>query len=319
MKNSAIYYSVGPLLYCPANNKAIAAHIIEERFGRCFSLALCLEDTIADAHVAEAEHILIRTLRCLYRHTMERSFYLPKIFIRVRDPEQTTRLIYLLRESLSVVTGFIFPSFSPDNADAHIRAVMTANEHAPKPLYMMPIYESPCLVDPRSRYEILYSLKDKLKQVEDLILNIRVGGNDLCHIFGFRRHVTESIHKIGPVAGILSDIVTVYGTDYVVSGPVWEYFNGDGWTQGLINEIADDRACGFIGKTVIHPDQIHIVNAAYQVSSDDLADALSILNWDRASHSLVAANPKKERMNEYKTHCNWAIQTLFLAQAFGIR
>ncbi len=319
MKDSKIYYSVGPLLYCPANNKSVAGHIIEQRFGSGFSLALCLEDTIPDAYVEEAEHILAHTLLCLYRQTMEQSFFLPKIFIRVRRSQQVQRLMHLLQESMSIVTGFIFPGFSPDNADDHIHAVISANERSKRRLYMMPIYESPCLVDLRSRYEILYSLKDRLRQVEDLVLNIRVGGNDLCNIFGFRRQVTRSIHKIGPVASILSDIVTVYGTDYVVSGPVWEYFSGDGWAQGLASEIADDRACGLIGKTVIHPAQIPVANDAFKVPAADLYDAVSILNWDRSSHSLVAADPRAERMDEYKTHYNWARQTVFLAEVFGTR
>ena len=113
----------------------------------------------------------------------------------------------------------------------------------------MPIYENSSIIDLRNRTDILYSLKDSLSQVEDLVLNIRVGGNDLCHMFGFRRHSNESIHQIRPVSDIFSDIITVYGMDYVVSGPVWEYYAGDNWKDGMIQEIQDDKLCGFIGKT----------------------------------------------------------------------
>lgn len=58
MNNSLLYYSVGALLYCPANRKNIAASIAGQRFGTKYSLAMCLEDTIRDDCVAEAEHIL---------------------------------------------------------------------------------------------------------------------------------------------------------------------------------------------------------------------------------------------------------------------
>ena len=58
MNNSLLYYSVGALLYCPANQKNIATSIASQRFGTKYSLALCLEDTIRDDCVAEAEHIL---------------------------------------------------------------------------------------------------------------------------------------------------------------------------------------------------------------------------------------------------------------------
>ena len=102
---------------------------------------------------------------------------------------------------------------------------------------MLPILESPSIVNLQSRSETLYLLKEKLDSVEELVLNIRVGGNDLCHIFGFRRHSDESIHNITPIANIFSDIVTVFGMDYVISGPVWEYYNGEHWSEGLIMKM----------------------------------------------------------------------------------
>ena len=54
MKNDILYYSVGALLYCPANKTDIADSIINEKFGQKFSLALCLEDTISDSFVTQA-------------------------------------------------------------------------------------------------------------------------------------------------------------------------------------------------------------------------------------------------------------------------
>lgn len=319
MKNSSLYYSVGPLLYCPASRETIAQSVISERFGNSFSLSLCLEDTINDLYVEAAEHTLVSSL-CQICSAMEKtSFYLPKIFIRVRHPEQILHILQLAGSSSFIISGFIIPKFSLENADAYIQSIIRANEQSQKPLYFMPIYESACLTDLRRRYDLLYGLKDKLTRIEELVLNIRVGGNDLCHLFSFRRHVTESIHKIRPVADIFSDIITVYGMEYVVSGPVWEYFSGDGWDTGLRRETADDRLCGFIGKTVIHPNQIDIVNRAYQVASKDYEDAQSILSWKERQISCVSANPGHERMNELKTHRNWAQQILFQAEAFGVR
>ena len=110
-----------------------------------------------------------------------------------------------------------------------------------------------------------------------------------------------------------------YGKDYVISGPVWEYYGGSGWDTGLMRELAEDRLCGFTGKTVIHPKQISLVNAAYQVLQKDLDDARAILEWDAAASSLVSGSASRERMNEHKTHRNWAAQTLLMAEAFGVR
>lgn len=288
MNNSLLYYSVGALLYCPANRKTIVDSITRQRFGTKYSLALCLEDTIRDDCVAEAEHILTNSLCQLAKRTEQETFYLPKIFVRVRNARQIGRLYKAFGESIRLVTGFILPKFSLENADTYIQEILRANELASQPLYTMPIFESPSIIDLRYRTEILYTLKEKLDQIEDKVLNIRVGGNDLCHAFGYRRHDDESIHQIRPIADIFSDIITVYGRDYVVSGPVWEYYHSSNWERGLYHEIADDKLCGFIGKTVIYPTQISIVNEAYKVSEHDYQDAAAILNWDKSSHSLVA-------------------------------
>lgn len=318
MKNQLIYYSVGPLLYCPANKSTIAQSIIQEKFGDHFSLALCLEDTINDNLVAQAEQDLLRSLRAVYTAHQEKDFFLPKIFIRVRNPEQITMLTSSLGACSGVVTGFIIPKFSPQSAGEYIRKIIEVNELFDHKIYVMPIYESSDMIDLRTRYEVLYSLRDSLQQIEELVLNIRVGGNDLCNIFGFRRHPDESIHNIKPVSSLFTDIMTVYGTEYVISAPVWEYYGGENWKTGLAAEIQGDKLCGFIGKTVIHPKQIEVVNACYRVSASDYSDAKSILEWDKSSDSLVSGSQGGERMNEYKTHQNWARRILYLAQVYGV-
>ncbi len=319
MKNAALYYSVGALLYCPANNQSIAASIQNGKLGAGYSLALCLEDTINDRYVPQAEEILIQSLQHLFRARHTSSFFMPKIFIRVRNAAQMTSLLNRLAEAREVLFGFIIPKLDLNNVDEYIRTVLLANDTYTKPFYIMPIMESRSMIDLRNRTAILYGLKERLQKIESLILNIRVGGNDLCHAFGFRRHNDESIHSIRPVANLFSDIITAFGTDYVVSGPVWEYYNGEGWDAGLKQELKEDRLSGFIGKTVIHPKQIPLVQKAYTVTPEDLADAKAILTPADHMASLVSGNVQKQRMNEYKTHTNWARQTLYLAEAYGVQ
>lgn len=318
MNNSPLYYSVGPLLYCPANNESIVNSLTNEKFGSKFSLAMCLEDTIRDDCVEDAEDKLINSLHKLQKALETRTFFMPKVFVRVRSARQMQRLINAAGSAAALISGFIAPKFSLNNADNYINAVTLLNETQNHLLWLMPIFEDPSLIHLQKRYDILYTLKEKLDAVSEFILNIRVGGNDLCNLFGFRRSSSESIHSIKPVANILSDIMTVYGADYVVSGPVWEYYNGKSWDTGLIHELKEDRLNGFVGKTVIHPKQISFVNQIYAVSRKDYEDARSILNWDSTSRSLVSGSTEKERMNEYKTHRKWAEKIIFLAEAYGI-
>ena len=179
MKDSALYYSVGALLYCPANNESISDSIIHNKFIKPFSLALCLEDTIPDNFVLQAEQICYHNLLQIKNAKESQDFYLPKIFIRVRNPEQILRLYHHLGELMSLIYGFIVPKFALDNADAYIHNLCEINSTSTQPVYMMPIYESSSIIDLRTRYDILYTLKDKIDSIEKLILNIRVGGNDL--------------------------------------------------------------------------------------------------------------------------------------------
>ena len=319
MKNSSLYYSVGPLLYSPANSESLCGSLIHQMFGTGYSLALCLEDTIQDSWVQAAENTLIHTLTALHKEKRSSDFFLPKIFIRVRNPQQIKSLLDRLGDACGLAAGFILPKFSEDNADEYLKQIEDVNKMYGRDIFAMPILESPSIINLKDRYRILYSLKEKLDDVERLILNVRVGGNDLCHAFGIRRRADECIHDISPVADIFSDIITIYGMDYVVSGPVWEYYSGDGWKTGLIEELKRDRLCGFIGKTVIHPKQIEIVRKAYCVPQKDLDDAKAILNWDDSSKTLVSGNPSKERMNELNTHSNWALRTILLAEAYGVK
>ena len=294
MKNSAVYYSVGALLYCPANSTKIVKYLMQEKFGTQYSLALCLEDTINDDFIEDAEIQLVHTITDLF-YLKDKGFFIPKIFIRVRNPGQITALTGRMGEASNLITGFIIPKFSLENADMYID-----------------------IIPPHNRINVLYALKEKLNTIEEHVLNIRVGGNDLCHMFGFRRHSNESIYQIKPIADIFSDIVTIFGMDYVLSAPVWEYYSGDGWDIGLAAEIQQDKLCGFVGKTVIHPNQIPVVNQCYKVSEKDYKDAKAILNWNSKSESLVAGSVDKERMNEYKVHSNWAKKILILAEVYGI-
>lgn len=282
MKNNSIYYSVGALLYCPANNTGIIEKLRKEEFGTKFSLAFCLEDTINDNKVEEAEEILVETIQKLYRE--RGTYYLPKIFVRVRKPSQISDLMHRFGNARELVTGFNTPKFDLSNAEEYIREMKYINEHYRRICYIMPIIESHEIVDLRTRIPFLYKIKDRLDNISELVLNVRVGGNDLSNVFGLRRHSFESVYDIKPVADILTDILTVFSQDYVVSGAVWEYYNGENWDLGLASELQKDITAGFIGKTVIHPKQIDVVNKSCRVFKEDYEDAKSILGWgDRKS------------------------------------
>ena len=55
-------YAVGALLYAPANQENLARRVIQGQMDAPYSLALCLEDSISDCAVPEAEARAVQTL-----------------------------------------------------------------------------------------------------------------------------------------------------------------------------------------------------------------------------------------------------------------
>lgn len=318
MKNDKIYYSVGALMYCPVNNAKIVDKLVNNEFGDKFSLAFCLEDAIGDNHVRDAELVLIQSLKRLYT-LQDDGFYMPKIFVRVRRPEQIVRLYKEFGAAAELVCGFCVPKFDQSNSKEYIKAISDVNDlSGDRIVYMMPILESHEMIDLRTRYDFLYDMKEQIDSIEAYVLNVRVGGNDLCNQFGLRRHGYETIYGVQPVASILTDILTVFSQDYVVSGPVWEYYSGSNCDVGLYDEVLTDLLAGFVGKTVIHPNQIGVFNRACAVPKADYDDAIAILGWDQGASSMVAGSAKGERMNEAKVHRNWAEKIVYMAEYYGV-
>ena len=313
-------YSIGALLYSPALNTGIAQSVTEEKYSRPYSLAICLEDTISDDSVEAAEEQLCITLRLIFEEYTKKLFYLPKIFIRVRSSEQMMRLYERLHEYSGIITGFIFPKYTLSNADSYNDAVRKINELSDRIIYMMPILESGDIIDYSARHEVLTGIKEKIDSVGNYVLNIRVGGNDFSNQFSTRRHYDETIYDILPIAQLFGDILTVFSREYVVSGAVWEYFSSenDEWKTGMLRELKLDKLNGFVGKTVIHPKQIDVVNESLTVSRKDYEDARDILNWDK-SGLQVGKSFGGERMNEIKTNINWAYKTIILSEIYGIK
>ncbi|WP_459845716.1 HpcH/HpaI aldolase/citrate lyase family protein [Fusibacter bizertensis] len=319
IKQIEMKYSIGALLYTPALNKEVAKSVVEEKFGKKYSLALCLEDSIAEDSVELAEEQLTYTLKQINDEHKNKAFYLPKIFVRVRCAAQLMNVYKKIAPFEEIVCGFVFPKYSVENADEYNRIFLEINKLASKKLYIMPILESKDIVDYTTRYDALNKIKEKIDDMKDYVLNVRIGGNDFCNEFATRRHYDETIYDILSISQLMGDILTVFSREYVVSAPVWEFFSSDNeeWKNGLMKELKYDKINGFIGKTVIHPKQISVVNEMLKVSYKDYEDAKSILNW-KVDGMQVGKSFAGERMNEVKTHGNWAIKILTLAEVYGI-
>lgn len=315
-----LQYMVGGLLYSPAINVGLAEKIDNGCFPCLTSMAFCLEDSIRDEALAEAEAELCRTLQAISERNIRKD-KLPLIFIRIRTPEHMEHVHTLLSPFYDVVTGYILPKFDLSNCDEYKRIISSINAELGAPLYIMPILESKMIADIAGRTSTLLKIKENLDSMQEYILNVRVGGNDFSNLYGLRRGANQNIYQIGVIRDILVDIINVFAADYVVSGPVWEYFGTDlseSWATGLQAELSLDRLNGFIGKTSIHPSQLPLIYESMKVKKSDYEDALSILGWD-PSKLGVEKSSDGSRMNEVKCHGKWALRIATLGDIYGIR
>lgn len=315
--SDSLPYRVGGLLYTPATRRGIADKLEAGAFPCLSSLAFCLEDSIRDEALPQAEVALRSTLREIAGRQLPPE-RMPLLFVRVRSPMHLRHVHELLGDAAHVLTGYIFPKFDLSNADAYVRVLQAINASGRR-FMAMPILESAEVARLDGRAQTLGRLREIIDGVKESILNVRVGGNDFCRLYGIRRPVDRSIYDIGVVRDILSDIINVFASDYVVSGPVWEYFgdtdSGD-WARGLRNELELDRLNGFIGKTAIHPSQLPIIQENLKVSITDFEDARSILGW---TGELGVSRGSGSRMNELNCHRKWAEQVKMLVDIYGIR
>ena len=313
MLSNKLSYKIGPLLYMPANQENVVKKIENDEIKHLSSICFCLEDTIEDDYLEDAERILKNILEKLM--TIDK---LPLIFIRIRNPEHLIKIHKFIGECESIVCGYVLPKFDLNNIDDYIGIIKELTKE--KLIYFMPILESRDIANCALRRNVLLEIYKKIKEVEKYILNIRVGANDLCNIFGLRRKANQTIYDVGVVRDALIDILSVFSPEYVVSGPVCEYIdNGNyNWDLPLKSELELDVLNGFLGKTCIHPSQLPYVFNSLKVEASQYNDAIRILNWVN-KEVAVEKSTESDRMNEKKCSINWANKIKMLAEIYGVK
>ena len=145
----------------------------------------------------------------------------------MRTPEQFKDFSSrLTRQHLKVLTGINFPKFNTKNGDIYFSHLKELNEKHGEMLYGMPIIEDQVVAFKETRIQELLGIKSILDNYKSLVLQVRVGATDFSSYFGVRRGVDYTIYDIHTVRDCLIDILNIFSrdNDYVVSGPVWEYF-----------------------------------------------------------------------------------------------
>ena len=339
-----LQFCPGATMYMPAV-KDFTEKILKRKMKDLTTIVMCFEDACPEDRVPEAEQNVLRMLDTLSEAVGAGELDysdIPLIFCRVRSIDQFIHFSSLLnKERVKMLAGFNFPKFNAKNGAEYLLQLKILNEKFGEIIYGMPILEDSRVAYRESRMEELRAIRSICNRYRDIILQIRVGATDFSSCFGVRRGVDYSIYDILTVREILSDILNVFTRDnnYVISGPVWEYFRANKnmmfeelprmdvtdmlWRRsnifndevdGLIREVILDKANGFIGRTVIHPTHVRFVNALQAVTEEEYNDALQIL----AADDGVVKSANNNKMNEIRPHTRWAQKTVMRGRAYGV-
>ncbi|MCX4453806.1 HpcH/HpaI aldolase/citrate lyase family protein [Streptomyces sp. NBC_01728] len=339
--------ALGATLYSPATRPHLADDVIKQAGRGVVSMVLCLEDSIDDAEVVGAEENLVRQFADLAGRP-ESDGLLPLLFVRVREPGQIPDLVQRLGASVRLLSGFVLPKFTEERGVPFLEALTAAESASGRRLFAMPVLESPGLLYLESRRETLEGISRVVDKYRDRVLALRLGVTDFCSAYGLRRAPDMTAYDVQIVASVIADVVNMLGrsdgTGFTVTGPVWEYFRvqermfkpqlrrspfQEGEVEelrqaliehdldGLLREIALDRANGLLGKTCIHPSHVPAVHALSVVSHEEYSDAQDILRPERGGGGVLRS-AYTNKMNEVKPHRAWAERTLQRAEVFGV-
>lgn len=332
----------------PATQTNILEKIKNKNIPGMTSMTMCFEDAISEEKIPEAESNVLHILDKLYEYIETGVLTqndIPLFFLRVRNPKHFIHFSEKLKPNhIKILTGFIFPKFCCANGHLYLEHLDFLNNKFDDIIYGMPILESEDIIYKETRLHELIGIKNMLRPYKRYILNVRVGAADFSSHFGVRRGVDYTIYDILTVSDCLKDILNFFNReeeDYIVSAPVWEYFSSDNYNRianqapfnihnfvmrrkhmineaidGLLREVALDKANGFVGKTIIHPMHLKYVNAMQAVTKEEYEDALQILQGTQTG--VVKGEGKNGKMNEMSPHRYWAKTINYKAQAYGV-
>ncbi|WP_103535906.1 HpcH/HpaI aldolase/citrate lyase family protein [Streptomyces sp. SM11] len=234
--------ALGATLYSPATRPSLADDVLKQAGRGVVSMVLCLEDSIDDAEVTDAEANLIRQFAALAAREADPGPALPGpgdagsapgadiplLFIRVREPAQITDLVRRLGASVRMLSGFVLPKFTEERGRQFLEALTEAETACGRRLFAMPVLESPELLHLETRGEILQGIARSVDKYRDRVLALRLGVTDFCSAYGLRRTPDMTAYDVHIIGSVIADVVNVLGradgTGFTITGPVWEYF-----------------------------------------------------------------------------------------------
>lgn len=309
-------YQLGASLYMPATRQDIWQVIKRDKLPTINSIIICLEDAVSHSDVELALTRLQTLLNTWSTHIdsinepskqagiqskqQTQQPTRPLVFVRPRNPTMLQKLADFAH--IDLVDGFVMPKVDMYSlSDWRMACQNVSTEQL-----LMPTLETAALFNPHHNQELAIGFKEAFSQP---IFALRIGGNDLFAALRLRRPKNSIVYDtpIGTLAYQLLGCFVPHG--FYLTAPVFEYLDQP---TLFMQELTRDVSLGLVGKTVIHPSQIALVQQAYCVPLSMLDEAQAIL------HSEAKAVFKyNNTMLEPATHRAWATEVVNRAEVFG--
>jgi len=285
------YMELGASLYLPATRLDLSGVLNQETLPSLRSVIVCTEDAVHERDLPAALDNLGRTLPRLRRVSLYR-------FLRPRNPEVLAKIMRL--DGLANIDGVVLPKVDEEMLLRYAQILA----ETPR-LLLMPTLETD-IVFSRARLE---RLGRQLLELEQRILCLRIGGNDILHLLGLKRPKQVTLYET-PLRAIINELIISFRPlGFELSSPVFEHVDSP---HVLRAEVLLDLEHGLWSKTAIHPTQLTTIEDQYRVSATDRALAQEVLATDAPAVFLSHG-----QMVEPGTHSHWAKRMLERAAVYG--
>lgn len=284
-------WELGGTLFVPATHKHLTEISQGEKFPSLHSMVIDTEDGIAESELESSMERISALLPTLTPTSLLR-------FLRPRNPQVLRRLLEMT--DIDRVEGFVLPKFGLENAHAYLSLLQDT------PFCFMPSIEGIELFDP----EQLKMLRGILIPYRTQIPLIRFGAEDMLRQLALRRDCARSLFDMAAPSYLLGSFLSVFKPyGFEISGGVFRcYKDHEGFNQDVYRDLSE----GLVSKTIIHPDQIPLVDACYRVCASELDEAQKLLNVQSTVFSL------NDTMAETVTQSPWANSIIQRAKLFGM-
>lgn len=286
------YLELGASLYIPASRCDLIECIHKPQIKGLRSIIICLEDAVLDIERDEA----LERLACLLKYGLPKT----KVFVRPKNPSVLSQILTL--EGVEQLEGFVLPKVGLNTIPLYIDLLKDQRRFR-----LMPTLET------KAAFQVLelQKLKSALEPIRHSILCIRLGANDFFALLGIKRMPTQIIYE-SPLRTVIDQVILCFRSEgYPIVAAVYDYIQD---SQTLQRELEQDVNYGLFSKTAIHPEQVPLIEAHYQVSEKELEQAQAIL-----SEEAKAVFQFNDQMCEPCIHRPWAEQVLARAEIYGVQ